>query len=121
MCTLKKQNIRIMKKNILIIIGLISLTISCDNDEMNNYIFNATVIEKGLDCGNSFLIKFNNGVIGLPVNNFDNTFYEINLPEKYKTEGKKIKVEFREPKNNEAMACTTLGIGYPQIYITKVE
>jgi len=110
-----------MKRIIFIIISLTFIIISCNKDETHDDIFNATVLGKGLDCGNSFLIKFNNGVPGLPVNNFDNTFYEINLPEEYKTEEKKIKVEFREPKNDEAMACTTLGIGYPQIYITKVE
>jgi hypothetical protein len=110
-----------MKIIIFIIISLTFIIISCNNDEANDDIFNATVMGKGLDCGDSFLIKFNNVVSGLPVNNFDNTFYEINLPEEYKTEGKKIKVEFREPKNDEVMVCTTLGIGYPQIYITKVE
>ena len=111
----------IMKRIIFIIISLTFIIISCNDDETNDDIFNATVIGKGLDCGNSFLIKFNNGVSGLPINNLDNTFYEINLPEEYKIEGKKIKVEFREPKNDEGMVCTTLGPGYPQIYITKVE
>ena len=110
-----------MKNNIFIIISLTFIIISCSKDEANNDIFNAKVLGKGLDCGNLFLIKFNNDVSGLPVNNFDNTFYAINLPEEFKTEGEQIKVEFREPKNDEAMACTTLGIGYPHIYITKVE
>ena len=110
-----------MKRIILTIIGLTFIIISCNKDETNDNIFNATVLGKGMDCGNSFLIKFNNDISGLPVNNFDNTFYEINLPEEFKTEGKKIKVEFREPENDEIMVCTTMGIGYPQIYITKVE
>lgn len=112
-----------MKKIILIIIGLIFIFMSCNKNEKetNKKSFNATVIGKGLDCGNSFLIKFNNDVSGVPINAFDNTFYEINLPEEYKIESKQIYVEFRQPENGELMVCTTMGIGYPQIYITKVE
>lgn len=110
-----------MKGIICIIISLNFIIVSCSKDETNDDIFNATVLGKGLDCGNLFLIKFSKDVPGLPVNNFDNTFYEINLPEEFKIEGKKIKVKLREPKSDEVVACTTLGIGYPQIYITKVE
>lgn len=121
MCKLKKT--RTMKKIILILIGLTFIFISCNKNEKetNENSVNATVIGKGLDCGNAFLIKFNNDISGLPENSFDNTFYEINLPDEFKIEGKKIYVEFREPKDGELMICTTMGIGYPQIYITKVE
>ena len=112
-----------MKKIILILIGLIFMIISCNKNEneTNEKSFNATVLGKGLDCGNSFLIKFNDDVSGLPENTFDNTFYEINLPEEHKIEGKQVYVEFREPVNDETMVCTTMGIGYPQLYITKAE
>ena len=112
-----------MKKLILILIGLTFIFISCNKNEneSDENSFNATVLGKGLDCGNSYLIKFNNDISGLPQNTFDNTYYEINLPEEYKIEGKQIYVEFREPENGELMICTTMGIGYPQIYITKVE
>lgn len=74
-----------------------------------------------MDCGNAFLIQFNDNVTGLPYNTHDNIFYEINLSESYKINGKKIKVEYREPFDNEIMFCTAMGPGYPQIYITKVE
>ncbi|MCK4661615.1 MAG: hypothetical protein KAT68_02015 [Bacteroidales bacterium] len=112
-----------MKKVILLIIGLTFLILSCNKNEKetDDLLYNATVLGKGLDCGNSFLIKFNDDVIGLSENNSDNTFYEINLSEEYKIEGKKIKVEFREPEQGELMVCTTMGIGYPQVFIVKVE
>ena len=112
-----------MKRIILIFIGLTFLIISCSEKvtEINEDPFNATVLYQGMDCGKAFLIQFNNNVSGLPMNTRDNIFYAINLPEEYKINGKKIKVEFREPFNNEIIVCTAMGPGYPQIYITKVE
>jgi len=110
-----------MKRIILSFILLSFIFISCDkdDDQTKEEQFNATVIGQGLDCGNSYLIKLNEGASGLPENSFDNIFYEINLPEEYKVEGKLIYVEFRLPNNDEYMMCTTLGIGYPAIYVTK--
>ncbi len=112
-----------MKRIILIIIGLTFLIISCSEKvtEIYEEPFNATVLRMGMNCGNAFLIQFNDNVYGLPINTRDNIFYAINLPEGYKINGKKIKVEFREPFNNEVMVCRALGPSYPQIYITKVE
>ena len=112
-----------MKRITPIILVLSFLVISCNKNETvnDNNLFSATVLGRGMDCGDSYLIKFNSDVPGLPENTFDNTFYEINLPDEYKIEGMNIKVEFREPANAEIMVCTTMGIGYPQIYITKVE
>ncbi len=110
-----------MKRIILTIIGLSFLIISCDKNESetNEDSFNFTVLGKGLDCGNSFLLKVNE-VNGDVVSNYSNTFYEINLPDEYKIEGKKIYIEFREPRNDEFMYCTNMGPSYTQIYITKV-
>jgi len=112
-----------MKRITPILIVLSFLLISCNKNETvnENNSYSVTVLGRGLDCGDAYLIKFDNDVSGLPENTFDNTFYEINLPDEYKIEGMKIKVEFREPANDEIMVCTTMGIGYPQIYITKVE
>ena len=109
-----------MKKISLILIGFTFILTSCNNDDDNNELFNAVVIGKGLDCGDSFLIKFNENIKGLP-NSIDNTYYEINLPNEFKVAGKEIKVDFREPKENEYFPCTTLGIGYNLIYIISAE
>jgi len=111
-----------MKNFIFLIIGLFFIIISCsknNQDDLSAYA-GATVLGKGLDCGNSYLLKFDDDVMGLP-ENFDQIFYEINLPDDYKIEGKKIKVGFRDPEPDEMMACTTMGIGYPEIFITKVQ
>ena len=107
-----------MKKIILSFILLSFILSSCEKEEDKT--FNATVIGPGLDCG-SYLIRLNEELSGFIQNSFDNTFYEINLPEEQKVKGKLIYVEFRLPENNELMVCKTLGFSYPQIYITKAE
>lgn len=106
-----------MKRISLLLLGFTFLVISCSNDDDHHEVFNAVVIGKGVDCGDSFLIKFNEGVSGLP-KSVDNTYYELNLPEELKVAGKEIKVDFRTLKENEYIPCTALGIAYNIIYIT---
>lgn len=110
-----------MKKFLFILIILNFTLHSCSKDETQDDMYNATVLEKGLDCGDLFLIQFNDDVSDIAQNNFNNIFYAMNLPEIFKIEGKQIKVKIRKPKNEEAMACTTLGTAYPYIYIIKAE
>ena len=81
---------------------------------------NATVIGIGMDCGNTFLIGFNDDVTGLPNGN-TTYYYAINLPEKLKVDAQKIMVNFREPKNEEMLICTTRGLSYPQVFIVMAE
>ncbi len=90
-----------------------------EGNEMNYY--NVKVLGLGLDCGDSYLIEFDDDAEGLPESNWGNIFYEINLPDKYKVEGKKIEIKFREPKGDEFMGCTMLGPTYRQIFIIKVK
>ena len=111
---------RHIKRVILIFIGMSLFAISCSKDEIDTKWYNATVIGKGLDCSNTFLIQFDEDVMGSSNTISNKTFYAINLPEKCKVPEMKIKVEFRVPNNSETIVCTAMGIGYPQIYITKV-
>ena len=97
------------------------LVFSCSDKEETEASHNAEIIGEGMDCGDYYLIKFEEDVADLPNNSFDNTFYEIGLPEEFKTPGKKVQVEFREPTPEERMICTTQGPSYPQIVIVSVE
>jgi len=85
---------------------------------------NATVLGRGLDCGNIFLIQFDDDVKGLPfpVEAWKNMYYAINLPEEYKIEGARItvKISFISDTEDEALFCTAMGPGYPAIYIVSV-
>jgi hypothetical protein len=104
---------------ILFLSLIMLLTLGCSNDaDDKNY--NATVIGVGLDCGNSYLIKFNENAIGVPTNTSENIFYEINLPSQFKVNGLKINVAFRQPTNNEIMVCTAQDYAFPQIFIESV-
>jgi hypothetical protein len=110
-------------KSLVIISGLTILLISCGTiDKLaDNTFYNVTVLGKGMDCGNSFLIKFEDDINGLPQNNWDSIFHEINLPDKYKIVGMKIKVSIRKPNNNELKPCTAMEPAYPLIYIIEVK
>lgn len=107
-------------KNLLFLFISIFL-LSCNKTDNQNDTFNAKVLHTGLDCGNSCLIKFYDGVNNVPANSTDNIFYEINLPEQYKINGLDINVNFRTPNNDELMGCTTMDITYPQIFIINVD
>ncbi|RYM32897.1 hypothetical protein ERX46_12640 [Brumimicrobium glaciale] len=115
-----------MKNIFLIFLGLIFISFSCKKkeneiNEPNKNPHNATVMGIGLDCGDAYVIKFNNNVSGLPVNSASNRYYELNLPDEFKIDGMTVYIEFRAPENEEGMLCTTMGASYPQIYITTVE
>ena len=92
-----------------------TIRILVDNADVN---FNATVLGKGLDCGNSFLIQFDEGVVGLP--SAYRLYYAINLPESYKLKNERVHLKFRAPENDEIMVCTAMGPAYPHIYIVEV-
>ena len=107
-------------KFILIFLLYFTFFTSCstDDDETQvEFIANATVLGPGLDCGDAFLIRLEDSN-EIPENAFENVFYEINLPDEYKTEGNEIRVNFRLPTNEEIPFCTHMGPGYPHIFIT---
>lgn len=115
-----------MKTIFLIFLGLAFINFSCKKEEkeiveQNKNVHNATVLGIGLDCGDSYVIQFNDNITGLPVNSSSNRYYELNLPDEFKVDGLSVYIEFRAPENDEGMMCTTMGPSYPQIYITTVE
>jgi hypothetical protein len=84
---------------------------------------NATVLGRGLDCGDIFLIRFDADVQDLPFSIMltSNTYYAINLPEEYKIEGIRVSVQFRLPKDDEFIACTAMGPAYPAVFIVSAK
>lgn len=93
------------------------LGVSCEKDqEKNNFLYEATVIGKGLDCGNTFIISLKNKETQSNIE--DGTYYADNLDPGLKQPGLKIYLNCREPENTEFYACTTLGITYPHVIVT---
>ena len=99
------------------------MLLSCSNNDDNSdsLINNATVLRVGMDCDNTYLIKFVDGYSNTPQNSTQNTFYAINLPEEYKIENLEIHIDFRLPNKTDILNCTSQDISYPQIYIENVE
>ena len=81
---------------------------------------NAVIVGQGMDCGDTYLIRFNNSVTG-PDPNLNNTYYAIDLPASFKVNDLPVYIEYRMPYSNELMACTTMGPGYTHILITHIE
>jgi len=110
-------------KKILSFTILFLLFISCRRDcpcKVDRS-FNATIIGVGRDCGTRFLIQFDKPVKDLSQKTSDNIVYELNLGAQYKVPGKRISIEYRAPKPEEDISCTTMGPAYPHIFITHVK
>jgi hypothetical protein len=110
-----------MKTLILTLLSFFML-LSCSNsDDNSDNLNNAKVLRVGMDCGNTYLVKFFDSYSNIPQNTAQNTFYAINLPEEYKIENLEIHINYRLPNENEILNCTSEDIAYPQIYIENVE
>ena len=105
---------------ISILIILLFITTSCEKENDNNtpeeFQYEATVINKGLDCGETFLISikglYNNSELE------DGTYYADQLDSDFKVPGLKIYLNCREPDENEIYACTHMGPTYPHVIVT---
>jgi len=116
-------NIIKMKTIILALISIFTF-LSCkksdSNPPKNSKTFNAKVIADGIDCGKSVIIQFNQNAQNIPLNNTNNIFYEINLPDQYRVYNMDLNVTFRLPRPDELFPCTTQGPTFPLIFIEKV-
>lgn len=106
---------------LLIWISLVSCDSNADEIQTQASQPNATVLYRGLDCGDTYVIQFDPDVTGLPNNTFNNTYYAQNLPQALKVNGLAVHLDFREVTPAEAMACSTMGPGYPHIFVTAAE
>lgn len=117
------MKIRPMKHCKLAFITFILVMVACVKEEsLPEYPFEAEVLGLNTDC-RIYAIKVTKGlpqiksIIGTSGN--DSIYIAKNLPEALKTIGLKIKFDTRSPKADELSPCTTLGLGYPWLYIVK--
>lgn len=102
--------------NSLLFFYLISA--SCDKADIEiNFKYEATVLGKGIDCGNTFVIELKN-IDETDI--ADGIYYADNLNEDFKIDGFKILLNCRSPQNEELYPCTTLGFGYSHVFVTEV-
>lgn len=104
---------------ILFVLFLVSFA-SC-KDEVENAgdeKFQVEVLGKGMDCGDLFLIRFeendeerlNNYL--QPNNAFYPVFYALGLPDELKQEGLFLEITIGDCETDDIPACTALGPGY---------
>jgi len=92
-----------------------------DRDTTNH--FEVKVIGEGLDCGNTYLIEFQDKleemyqIVG---SEYWNTCYADSLPEEFKQENLVIFVKIRKPNQDEIYPCTRLGPTYPHVIVSNV-
>ncbi|MCT4643466.1 MAG: hypothetical protein N4A74_00660 [Carboxylicivirga sp.] len=95
----------------------LTLLLSCEKEEdIYDFQFEATVIGKGSDCGDTYLISLKNR--GGSTSIIDGIYYADQLKSEFKVSGLKLYLNGRKPYDNEMHACSTLGIPYPHIVIT---
>ncbi len=109
-----------MKQRVFLsILITVNFLISCEKDnnskDIDSFQFEATVINKGMDCGETFIISLKS--IDTDSNIEDGTYYADNLKSDFKVPGLKIYLNCREPNNDELYPCTTVGITYPHVIV----
>lgn len=104
---------------ILPILITVSFLVGCDTgnetDEIDSFQFEAKVISKGLDCGETFIISLQSRDEDSNIE--DGTYYADNLDSDFKVSGLKILLNCREPNNDELYACTMMGPTYPHVIV----
>jgi len=114
---------------IILFISIFSLlgSVGCEKEELENEWFNAEVLGKGIDCGDTFLINFMEGdkekiyqILKMEDAWFP-TYYAWNLPNEFKVEGLQVRIKFKSPSDEDVPPCTCVGPGFGHIWIKKVK
>jgi len=105
---------------ILSILISVLCIISCEKENDNNiseeFQYEATVVNKGMDCGETFVISLKK--IADNAEFEDGTYYADQLDSEFKVPDLKIYLNCREPNDNETYACTMMGPTYPHLIVT---
>jgi len=111
-----------MKPLLFIIIIILGITlVSCENKNTSQeYPYEAEVLGKNMDCG-IYAIKFTNNLDQIQkIADTDSPsaiYIAKNLPAELQVEGLIIELNVRKIQGTELGVCTTMGPGYPWIYI----
>lgn len=109
-----------MKHSQILLFIMIALLFSyCEKREEKSFQFQAIVGNKGIDCGDTYLIDLTNISGDSTIKN--GVYYAFNLPENMKIQGIEILFNCRVPKYDEIRACSMMGPTYPHIWISDVQ
>ena len=117
-----------MRKYLNFVLFLVVLgTTSCVEEAYDDNIFMVEVLGVGMDCGDTWLIKFNEGDEREVNRYLENTnayfpvFYADDLPEDKKETGLFLNITLGECSENDISACTAMGPGYAHVCIKSAE
>jgi hypothetical protein len=110
----------------LLLLAVLYVT-ACEKDSGREDFFLVEVVEKGIDCGETYLIKFQeedekrvNKYLE-HTNAYFPVFYADNLPEKFKVKGWILKVKLHKYQHGELPACSSMGPGLGHVFIESAE
>lgn len=108
----------------LFILFIVLTLFSCEEEmaDQNFHEFDIEVRGKGMDCGDIFLFDIldDQEDFHRKMNTTFSRSYALNLDERYKISGLRMRVKLRKPMDEEFVRCSTLGPSYPQIVIVEV-
>ena len=118
---MKRKISWILLSAFLLISACKELSTEPDRD-MTNY-FKVKVIAEGLDCGNTFLVEFQDKleiIYEIVESDSWNICYADSLPDEFKQENLIVYVKIRKPDQDEIGPCTALGPAYPHVIVSDV-
>lgn len=117
----------------IVVITLALSLFACSDEQESDSLnvspgaFRVEVVGRGLDCGDTFLIRFSendeNKVNAYleHANSYYPVFYAVGLPEEFKEEGLILNVTIRQCETNDIPLCTAMGPGYGIVCIELAE
>lgn len=109
-------------KYILVLLAVFYLS-GCRSDAGGGDFFLVKVIGKGVDCNETYLVKFQEedeervSKYLEEMNTHFPVFYANNLPEKFKEKGRTLKVKLYECQQGELPLCTAKDPGFGSVCI----
>ncbi len=102
----------------IVMLSLISLT-CCEKehepDDASSFLFEATVMGNGLDCGETYLISLTQRGSNSDIE--DGMYYAYQLDPEFKEPGLKVYLNCRQPNDSELQACTMMGPTYQHLIV----
>ncbi len=110
-----------MRKLFSIFFVIIIICTSCKKEPEGNWFIIEIKAQKDINCGGpviSFVTGINEAKFFLSSNS--NSYVATGLPKVNYKVGDQLTVAIKKPDGQDAIACLTLGINWPQVVITEV-
>ena len=90
---------------------------------VNENFYLVTVLGKGIDCGDTYLIQFEERLAEVEKYTETNSeiYYADRLPDEFKINDLHLLIKFRNPTMDELYPCSTLGPTYPHIIVIETK